>query len=182
MELTTLSKEKKALYRTLDTYQKRKVDYEKRRIAIISKYGKVRYNKMITNATNKIEKIINRMNTITLTRNKLIALDNAIAMFTGTSVRSTNTNSSPYRDAKLLVAKSIFYKYGLENGMTAIILQDHIGSIKAQGQAAKYRREFTKSFETNSENKQLWLNFKKYYEEYLSNTMSFTDNRRSPGA
>lgn len=141
---------RKKLYETRKDYVKWIWTYKKRR-------EKARTNlKAMSRKIKGWEKQIKNMDE---KKAKIIALGNAVAMFTGINVK----NSNDYVIDGMKEAKSIFYKYGLENGMAGTELEDYV-CCRESGQAAKYRRKFNKSFDTIPSNLELFNRFKRYYE------------------
>lgn len=96
---------------------------------------------------------------------KVIALGNAIVIFTGMNIKNSGYTGKTYD--RLRQAKSLFYKYGLENDISGKLLREYVGAER-DSQPAEYRRNFTRLFETHPEYRELYNRFKIYIEEYLS--------------
>lgn len=87
-------------------------------------------------------------------------LELAVVGFTGVKI---NKQKGYKVSEEVKLAKSLYYKYGLENGISPIELMSYIWMTNRE-ESTKYRTRFTQSFSTTPENKQTWLEFKKYYE------------------
>lgn len=111
-----------------------------------------RLNKKIGSWNREIRKI----DTITGKVNKL---KKAVMDFTGEDIHNQVGLKVP---ETVKMAKFIYYKFGLENGIMGILLSNEIGSHARQ--PSIYRTRFTRSFKTIPENKQKWLDFKDFYE------------------
>lgn len=96
--------------------------------------------------------------------NQMTAISNAVSIFAGRSPRRIGKNtralaknneiSSDYKIIRL--AKSLFYKYGLEHNIWAAHLAQFVGAYR-KDEAFRYRKEFTASFkDKNNTNKQKW--------------------------
>ncbi len=110
-----------------------------------------RLNKKIGVWNREIRKIDMRVK-------KIAKLKKAVVDFTGQDI----SNHVGHKVCpKVKIAKSIYYKFGLENGLLGTLLSEHIGSEVRQ--PSTYRRRFTKSFATTPENKVIWLQFKDFY-------------------
>jgi hypothetical protein len=141
--------------------------YKKRREALRNKYPPVsfspgptyppEYHEAVKRINLKIKLWSRQIKRIDMRTNQIIALGNAVAIYTGKNVKQSN--HSKLEGMKL--AKSLFYKYGLENKIPAKELREYVGANRIN-QPTDYRREFTLSFRTKPENKQQWLNFCDY--------------------
>ena len=63
------------------------------------------------------------------------------------------------KDDNVEVAKNLFVKWGMENGIQGILLNRYIGG-KGSWTASRRRMKFTKSFLFNANNKEMWMRFK----------------------
>lgn len=141
---------RKKIYEIRKNYVKWIWQYKKRRDVMLE------HQKEMTQKIKIWKRQIKRMDD---RKARIIALGNAIAMFTGLNVK--NSNGSVTEGMK--EAKSMFYKYGLENGMIATELEDYIAT-EEMGQASKYRRNFNRSFEANPSKRDVYTRFKEQYE------------------
>jgi hypothetical protein len=69
------------------------------------------------------------------------------------------------------IAKALYYKFGIESGITGVNLRSYIGLgiLEVKREPGLFRSRFTRSFSTNPENKELWIRFKVFYEnQYLT--------------
>lgn len=66
-------------------------------------------------------------------------------------------------DALHKLGRKVYYKYGMEKGFEGTYLGRAIGK-RQRHTSADGRLRFTRSFESNPDNKQQYHNFKKYYE------------------
>lgn len=89
---------------------------------------------------------------------KLKILEKTVTNFTGTRIKGITINNE-----LLKTAKNLYYKYGLEHKFRGRDLTDFI-QVHYRQEATRYRTRFTASWENKPENKQLYLNFKTYYE------------------
>lgn len=94
-------------------------------------------------------------------QNKIIALGNAIAYFTGCNVKSSGGTQGVKR---MLLARSLFFKWGLENGIEGTSLMKYTGDTSVNT-AARLRYSFTQSFGEGKENKDTWERFKIYIKD-----------------
>jgi hypothetical protein len=88
-------------------------------------------------------------------RARLWELRRLVKEFTGGSL----TKKIVRGDKK--ITKYLFYKYGLEMGISGKDLREETLAKRA-GEPAEYRKEFTASFSKNKENLELWTRFKQF--------------------
>lgn len=62
------------------------------------------------------------------------------------------------------IAKSVFYKYCIENGIRGSYIADYCG-LKCKETPCKQRKCFTRSFKTNPENKEIYHRFLIYVKQ-----------------
>lgn len=165
--MTSLIKKRNKYYKWAWMYEKRREDL---RVKLGLQYNLPptkavahlpEYKKRAAIFTKKIKQWKYSLRQIDKRRDSIVFLEKSVKLFTGSSVRG---NAKVVQGAKL--AKSIYYKFGIENGLRGKDLMEHIGG-KRELQPMEYRRSFTQSFHTNPENKELWLRFKKFYERRL---------------
>lgn len=123
-----------------------------------------KYHRKVKNLNYKINYWTKCMNQIDKKRNQVIAIGNYVAYFTGINVKGTVSNQNP----RWKEARGLFYKYCLENGISATFVAEYVGACRGDI-VARGRINFTKKFSTNPEVKQRWLTFKKYIEERKEN-------------
>lgn len=110
---------------------------------------------------------------------KLSTLERAVNSFTGVRLSTIKGNSYRLIGTHGWMAKAIYYKYGLEHGLRNTELRMYIGMGKRQSQYEpnRYRTTFTRSFADTPKNREIWVSFKKFYEnEFVKSEQS---NKRS---
>lgn len=110
--------------------------------------------------SNKIKVWKRQIRNIDALNERLHNLEKAVIQFTHTKFKNINGYDALKKEIRL--AKSLYYKFGLENGIRGKELRLHIGGIR-EVQPAAYRKKFTQSFTTNPENKETWIRFKEFY-------------------
>jgi hypothetical protein len=148
-------------------YQKWIWEYERRREELRKKY-KINDPEYLAKSKvlqRKLDSWKQAVKLIEQRRNKIRALGNAVATFTGFNVRSCGGQKPLSEQAKL--ARALFYKYGLENRIMAYFLRGYTGD-KDKGTPDSCRRRFTQSFSKDHQNKELWLRFKDHIERLKS--------------
>lgn len=138
------------------------------------------YHKAVKNINDKIKMWYAMIRAYDIRMNRIRALGNAVTLFTGYNVKdSGKLTSKKGEDSNMKLARSIFYKYGLENSSHNKDLREYVGA-KRPSQPADYRREFNRSFrDIKSNNKELYNRFKKSYETTLVSANDFIDNRKA---
>lgn len=144
--------------------------YKQRRENIRKRYGVINgmlapeaYKHSVFNINRKIRSWQHMIRDIDKNNNKLIAVANYLALFCGANVKNSVKNTSPqYR-----VAKAIYAKYMLENGMSATLVAEYMGFSRGDS-VARLRMSFTESFKTDAENRELYYRFKNYMENIKS--------------
>jgi hypothetical protein len=136
--------------------------YSSRREALRKKYAT--YIKISKSMNRKIAGWHKEIKRIDTRLSKISVLERAIFGFTGVRV-ADHVGRKVIGDVWL--AKAMYYKFGLENGMRNADLRGYIGLRPTQSKAepALFRSRLTKSFLDTPENKEAWLQFKKYYEK-----------------
>lgn len=147
--------ERDKLYHHILNYKKRIEEKKK-------KYGRWypgarRMNSKITTWKQHIKRIERR-------DLEMRKLDNYLKEFLGFSVKDTCEKNSLKQPHELRLARKIFYKYGLENGLRGNWLARYVGA-KDKATPSRGRLEFTRSFKTNRGNKEMWERFKSYLSE-----------------
>jgi hypothetical protein len=118
------------------------------------------YKKQSAKLNKKIGAWNREIRKIDMKTKKIIKLKRSVEMFTGEDI----DNQVGYRvPESVKLAKCIYYKFGLENGLLGTLLSECIGSQVQQPR--KYRKMFTKSFTTTPKNKEVWLRFKAFYDK-----------------
>lgn len=166
----------------INVYQQKICTYRKRRdikkAKLIKMYGSwcnsgnrhvknriivpIRDVKVIKRLTKKINWYQTMEKTIKDRKNAVIALANHVAYFTGYNVK----NSPSCRREIANIARGIFCKWGLENGIKGVMLEEYMGYTK-HSRAGETRLNFIKSFSKNNNNKEMWLRFKTYYKDAI---------------
>lgn len=141
-------------------------EYEKRREELRKKYGAWNkklpkgYKEKVKRINDSLENWRKGIRDIDSRNNKIIALGNEVAYFTGFNVKG----SASKRCGDL--AKGIFCKWGMENKIPGVLLAEYMGN-DAPMVASRQRMRFTRSFKSNQKNKDLWVRFKTHYEEKI---------------
>lgn len=145
-----------------------------------------KYKKAVINNSRHARAYRKRLEKFDAMINKIRSLANFVATFTGYNVRDIGDvkfkKNTPYTQLKL--AKSIFYKYGIENGISQLDLREYVGAGRSI-QPSEYRQEFNRAMLKDSNLKQVWENFKEQYHSYAAiaaASQDFIDNRVNPGA
>lgn len=132
--------------------------YKKRRKVIKDEYLKKSrvYNEKIriwNRAIRRIDSLSERIGKI----------ENIVFMFTGQRIIKKTGYKVP---EEIKTAKCLYYKFGLENGIRAKELREHLQiEFTKRNEPTRYRRMFTKSFQNNPQNKEIWTQFKSFYEQ-----------------
>lgn len=145
----------------------RRHTYISRREAIRKKFDwkrgmetSLEYKRAVRKINYKLSYWTRCMTEIDKRRNQLVAMANYVAYFTGINVKeSAHIQLHRWREAR-----NIFYKYSLENGISATLAAEYVGASRGDV-AARARIAFTRTFEKNPENKQKYMNFKQYIED-----------------
>lgn len=141
-----LSQKRAKRTKRIDTYTKRREKYKQTVLDIGKKI-------------NDDKREVVRIDKISA---KIKILVEAVKAFSG--IRGLKGNA---RNIGLLkLAKGLFYKYGIENGIRSSNLRDYIGS-RNNTPGYDYRKWLTKEITNNPATKQVWENFKRYMEGKL---------------
>lgn len=127
--------------------------YEKRREEARIKYGKKAGATIVL--TKKIKNWKGQITRIDRRNDKIRFIISTVNYYFNVDISSTCMDT----DHKL--ARRIYYKYAIEDGINGIYLIDFIGR-KEPKLAANSRRNFTKTFKTNKSNREAYHNFKFY--------------------
>lgn len=179
----------RSLIKTRANIQSNIWTYEKRREKLRIKYGITRqninsteghpeYSKAVEKINDKIRSWNRRIRVIDELSNKIVALGNAVALFTGYNVKDSGNARG---NERLILAKSLFYKYGLEHKISGKHLREYVGA-KHIKQPADYRRNFTRLFSTATAAKNRWTAFNSYLEfesEGKIGNLHFIDNQKT---
>lgn len=99
---------------------------------------------------------------------KIFLLEKVVVAFTGQKIKYTFRQN----DKELRIAKYLYYKFGLENGIRGLELRQYLGvPYSNRFQPLKFRARFTKSFQSVPENKELWIRFKRFYEQSVKDAV-----------
>ena len=139
-------------------------EYERRRRLLREKFGldpnkrpqraPKEYKEVADLYNKKIKQWTVEMKRVDATKARIVFLERSVRLFLEISFIG-NASNKP----EVALAKSIFYKYGLEDGLRGVDLCQHLGD-KTLENAARWRKRFTNSFVDNRANKELWLRFK----------------------
>ncbi len=154
--------------------------YKRRRDELRKKYGFIKGEKKKTEYGVKCKNLtvrISRWNFLVKRINKKISdvleLIEFVKEFTGVDLTKEKPETFTWATQKelppVLLARCLYFKYGVERKLSQYALIDYIGS-KSHTMPYEYRTAFTKSFRTNKAHKQIWQNFKKQYEVSKTNS------------
>lgn len=129
-------------------------EYEKRREKLMDHHK---------NMSRKIKLWKTRVKIIEMSQEKVIAIGNVVATFTGYNIK--NSQDSDLEGVKK--AKYLFYKYGMEDGISGKLLREYVGS-EDNTEPSKYRMKFTRSFQKHPENSELYHRFKAYINDLIT--------------
>lgn len=149
---------RKRYYSMIQTYKSRREVLRKKHASYI-KISK-RMNRMIAQWSKEIKRIDTKLSQIS-------NLERAVYAFTGVKI-ANHVGRKVKGDVWL--AKAIYYKFGLENGMRNADLRAYIGlsSNQLKEEPAIFRTRLTQSFLNTQENKEAWQQFKSFYKtEFL---------------
>lgn len=167
--------------------------YKERREAIRIKYPPERlypfkrgweYNRAIWRINKKIKLWSRQIKKIDMISNKIIALGNVVAYFTGINPKGLNKANRDKRSQRALM---IFYRKGIELGIEQKLLREYVG-MKRVAAPAEYRKKHLAM--TNANKSALyshdawieWKRFVKHYSEWPITSSDFLDKRKAPGA
>lgn len=138
--------EKNKVEHDLWVYQKRYEDYKKR-------------NFTWKQTKNIVAAIRSKKKTLALLEERKASvkkLAKEVEAFFGVSIWHKSENLSP----KVVLAKSVFYKMGLESGHVCSSLAWYTGCCLTH--PSRQRKTFQKSFDVNTDNKKAWVNFRSW--------------------
>lgn len=160
-----LAKKKKRYVALIFTYEERRTNLRERHGVKNSRSPRVTpsYRKEVAKINAKLKtwkRGIARINKISKRSIGLEEIEEIVVSFIGVPIKNIN---GQHLSTEVTLGKSIFYKYALENGFKGSYLVDFIGGIHRY-QAQEYRKRFTNSFKTNHKNKEIWVQFKHFYD------------------
>lgn len=134
-------------------YRKRREEYRKNYkgdVAIYKTERYILYTKRISQWTKEIKRIETR-------KRKILKIINAVNKYFWVDIRTRSTKKD------VVLARKIYFKIGLEMRICGTHLTRAIG--RTHKDVATYNRNsLIKSFKTNPENREVFHNFKKYFE------------------
>lgn len=171
---TGIVAQRNQLYAWLWTYKKRR-DKLREKHGIKSKNQRFNpnmeaYNKDVARINQSIINLTARIKRIEQLSDRIKVLYDAVVKFTGTPLKGVKSPKNVKNGAlstDIGIAKALYYKYGLENGIENSQLRSYIGKGYYK-EAARYRTMLTKSFATNTKNKEIWLNFKRFMKNHTN--------------
>lgn len=95
-------------------------------------------------------------------KNRIIALGNAVAYFTGINVKGIGSTDVPSTYDRTYNATALFSKYGLEHQIMGNFLSEYMGRHKDA--AGRTRLNFTRSFKAHPDRQELYHRFCEYME------------------
>lgn len=127
-----------------------------------------RYKQISHRATRTLENYKNKMDRLDERAGKnglMRVVDKAMQEFIGVSIKEASPSS---RVRSLLLARNLFYKYCMEHGIRGRDVARYCGFAETD-RASKQRMNFTRSFATCPENREMWHRFQAFmrsHEEY----------------
>ena len=148
-------------------YQQKIHTYEERRQRLREKYGYTPgrvipgYGEAVRNLTNKISRWKRAIKRIEERQAKLELIAGRTELFyEGITLKNSAHSHKP----EVCMARKLFYKYALEHGCRSRDAAVYVGGKQPQWPATK-RLQFTRSFKTQPENRELWHRFLKHMKE-----------------
>lgn len=151
-------KDKNIYERKMHVYKARREEHRARFGVENGKKAPEGYKLAVANINKKIRSWEHTIDDIEKRRNKTIALANDIALFMGITVKNIGAS----REIRPMLAKFIFCKYGMENGIPGVHLAEYMGINTRQ--ASYLRMSFTKKL-GQREYKEMWERWKKFLED-----------------
>jgi hypothetical protein len=145
--------------------------YKQRRDEVRKQYGVVNgikapngYKARVKRLNNKIANWRKVIAEIDKRNNKVMAIANHISYFMAKQVKNSATST----DKTMILARCIFCKYGLENGIPATYLSDYIGYSRGDT-VARMRLKFNEHLRLNKQPyRDIWNRWKLYMEDIES--------------
>ena len=144
--------------RNIQEYQKMLHEYKKRRNVYMLKYGVD--SKEYLNCRRQIHNIHRAINRWYKRKQMMDSLRDKIKEFIGVDVSIKLLKGK--QDLTKKVAKAIFVKYGMQNGISGTDIGNYVGYADPSVCASRLRTKFTKSFKDNDYNKQMYHGFLKF--------------------
>lgn len=148
-----------------NTIQQKIHIYKERRNKLRQKYGVSErrkapdeYMRKISNINRKIRSWNQLLGTIDERKIAAIAIANHICYFMGVNVK----NIGGKKDFNSMIAKGLYSKYGMENGICGKVLSEYMNLSSKT--APRLRMGFTRMLSVR-EYKEKWLSFKNYMKE-----------------
>lgn len=160
-------------------YEKILFTYVQRRSMLYIKYilndKNFDYKEKSKNLSRKIKTCISAIRKYQHRQNSLETTNYYMKEFLGVDMKRIGSHVG--KNEQKLIAKNIFYKYLLDNGMNARYIAEYCG-IKQQDNITRTRRNFQKSFQTNEYNRQYYHKFISFIKEQKLNTHPYTKKPR----
>lgn len=142
--------------------------YEKRREKLRKKYGVTRrtsknpnlaiYGEQVFRINRKLDGWRNAVRRIDRVNNRLSEINSLLKKFMGISVKNVGfPRALYYKRPEIVIAKRIFFKYCLENGLPARYIALYTNSTSPT--PARVRIYFTRSFKTNLYHREIYHEF-----------------------
>lgn len=143
------------------------ITYRKRRAELArGELGRIRTEEQLIHHKKKTQQKIDnwnrRIKRMDIVKNKLIALGNAVAYFTGVNIKGIGPDDTTAMYNPAYNSMAIFSKWGLEHHLHGDVLSDYMA--KHKDSAGRLRLEFTRSFEEKPERRELYSRFCEYME------------------
>lgn len=133
--------------------------YLKRREEYKNKYGKTskRYLQLSKGIQRKLDIWRGAIRRIEKRDVRIKSIDDRVLEFIGKSAY----NSVGTKDELVILARNLFIRYGIENGIQGVFLADYV-NLKFRQDASRYRLQFIRSFPKNRNNKEIWYRFQEF--------------------
>ncbi len=181
--LGRLATKRKRYYSMISTYRLRR---DKLRLSMgipLTSQGNKKFPKEYTDKVDKLQyKIKIWQNAIRRIDNlafKISSLERCVHDFTGVKISNYTKIKIP---ENAFLAKSLYYKFGLENKYPPVELRAYIGLIgnHRRHEPTVFRRRFTQSFKKDPSSKEKWMQFKNFHESQIKDLK--LDKKRAYGA
>lgn len=154
------------LYHNIYTYKKRREKLRQKYDVYNGGKAPIIYKQKVYNINQKIRHWQKMITTIDRNNNRIIAIANALAYFTGYNVK----DSVLYTSHRHKETRNLFYKYCLEHNISATLVAEYVGASRGDV-VARGRSNFTLSFEKHPKNRETYNRFLTYMNELSENQL-----------
>lgn len=184
--MNSLAKKRANYYAMVYNYIQRREQIRKKfpHLGVFPMKRDIMYNRAVYKINKKIKLWNRQIKNIDMISNKIIALGNIVAIFTGINPKGLGKAGKDQCAQRTLM---IFFRKGIELGIEQKLLREYVGMkrIKAPAEYRMKHLALTNANKTLYYNHKAyieWKNFQQYYNEFPVSGSDFTDKRRSPGA